>query len=76
MKRIEEWFSNKHPQKWIPLYSMVTFSDIRYSEALKRGKIQNKIMSEIMRTNNLNNVFSVGELERKNIEQKILDYIK
>ena len=74
-KRIEEWFSNKYPQKWIPLYSMVTFSDIRYSEALKRGKIQNKIMFDIMRTNNLNNVFSIEELENKNIEQKILDYI-
>ena len=55
---------------------MVTFTAmIRYSEALKRGKIQNKIMSEIMRTNNLNHVLVLRILERKNIEQKILDYI-
>ncbi len=74
-KKIEEWFSNKHPQKWEPLYSMVTFSDMRYSEALQRGKIQNKIMSNIMRVNNLNNVFSVAELEQKKIEQQILDYL-
>jgi kynurenine 3-monooxygenase len=26
-KKIEKWFSDKHPDKWIPLYSRVTFSD-------------------------------------------------
>ncbi len=74
-KKIEEWFSNMHPQKWIPLYSMVTFSNIRYSEALKLGKVQNKIMLDIMKTNNLTSDYSLEELKRKNIEQQILDII-
>jgi kynurenine 3-monooxygenase len=30
-KKIEKWFSDKHPDKWIPLYSRVTFSDRPYA---------------------------------------------
>ena len=47
-KRIEKALNAKHPQKWIPLYSMVTFSELRYSEALSRGKEQDKIMENIL----------------------------
>ena len=48
-KKIEAAFSAKHPDKWIPAYSMVTFSpQIRYSDALKRGNRQQAIMDEIM----------------------------
>lgn len=49
-KKIEARFSEKHPDKWIPLYTMVTFSpDIRYSEALKEGQRQDRIMQEVMK---------------------------
>jgi kynurenine 3-monooxygenase len=34
LQKIEKWFSDKHPDKWIPLYSRVTFSDRPYAEAL------------------------------------------
>ena len=48
-KKIEGKFSAKYPGKWIPAYSMVTFSPhIRYSEALQKGAIQQRIMDEIM----------------------------
>jgi len=47
-KKIEKAINAKHPKKWIPLYSMVTFSELRYSEALARGKQQDKIMEEIL----------------------------
>lgn len=47
-KRIEKAINAKHPQKWIPLYSMVTFSEMRYSEALAKGKEQDKIMEEVL----------------------------
>ena len=33
-KKIEKRFSEKHPDKWIPLYSRVTFSHRPYTEAL------------------------------------------
>ena len=48
-KKIEAWFSEKHPDKWIPQYTMVTYRpDIRYSTALVDGERQNKIMLEVM----------------------------
>jgi kynurenine 3-monooxygenase len=48
-KKIEARFSEKHPDKWIPLYSMVTYSPhIRYSTALKEGQKQQAIMDKIM----------------------------
>lgn len=48
-KKIEERFSNKYPDLWVPLYSMVTFSpDIPYSIALETGYQQQKIMDQIM----------------------------
>lgn len=47
-KKIEGWFYDKHPDKWMPLYSMVTFSHIPYNEAQARGNRQNVIMDKIM----------------------------
>jgi kynurenine 3-monooxygenase len=48
-KRIEAKLHELYPEEWIPLYSMVTFhDDIRYSEALRSGAKQKKIMDEIM----------------------------
>lgn len=52
-KKIEAKFSNLYPEKWMPLYSQVTFSHIRYSEALKKGEEQTKLMDEIMKTENI-----------------------
>ena len=47
-KKIEAKFSALYPDKWMPLYSQVTFSDIRYSDAHKNGLLQDKIMKEVM----------------------------
>lgn len=50
-KKIEAKLHELFPDKWIPLYSMVTFHDsMRYSEAYQIGKRQRKIMDEAMRT--------------------------
>lgn len=48
-KMIEAKFSRRYPELWTPLYSMVTFSpDVPYSEALRVGDEQNKVMEKIM----------------------------
>jgi kynurenine 3-monooxygenase len=47
-KKIEAKFNKLYPNLWLPLYSQVTFSHIRYSEALKNGFEQDKIMNQIM----------------------------
>jgi kynurenine 3-monooxygenase len=47
-KKIEAKFSDLYPEKWMPLYSQVTFSNIRYSDALKNGQYQQTIMDQVM----------------------------
>jgi kynurenine 3-monooxygenase len=48
-KKIEAKIHERFPEKWIPLYAMVTFNDsIRYSHAYGTGQKQKKIMDEIM----------------------------
>ena len=47
-KKIEAELHKRFPDRWLPLYSMVTFSNIRYSDALERGRLQSKIMDGIM----------------------------
>ncbi|MFN3916454.1 MAG: FAD-dependent oxidoreductase [Flavobacteriales bacterium] len=69
-KKIEGWFSEKHPDNWIPLYSQVTFSHIPYSQALKNGKRQDEIMEQVMNMPNIENIWNSPE-----VEQKILSYL-
>jgi kynurenine 3-monooxygenase len=48
-KKIEARLHQLFPEKWIPLYTMVTFrDDIRYSVAHATGQRQRKIMDEVM----------------------------
>ncbi len=64
-KKIEANFSNKYPGKWIPAYAQVTFSpQIRYSEALQKGNLQQKIMDEIMEMNNIDKIWDSEEIEK------------
>ncbi|HMX80625.1 MAG TPA: hypothetical protein PLG91_09950, partial [Ferruginibacter sp.] len=63
-KKIEAAFSKKHPDKWIPAYSQVTFSPhIRYSEALVNGRRQEAIMQEIMSIPGIESKWETGEIE-------------
>ncbi len=57
-KKIEAKFSERHPELWTPLYSMVTFSpDIPYSEALRVGDEQNRVMQKIMALPDIENAW-------------------
>jgi len=67
-KKIEKWFSEKHPDKWIPLYSRVTFSDRPYVEALAIGDFQNTIMEEVLRLDDIENIWDTPEVENKILE--------
>ena len=65
-KKIEAWFSDKHPDKWIPLYTMVSYSpNIRYSEALRLGKKQDAIMQTILAIPGIENNWNSTEVENK-----------
>jgi kynurenine 3-monooxygenase len=47
-KRIEAKLHALFPKDWIPLYTMVTFSNMPYSEAYTQGKLQEMIMDKVM----------------------------
>jgi kynurenine 3-monooxygenase len=47
-KRIEAKLHELYPDEWIPLYTMVTFSDMPYAEAYTQGKLQEVIMDKVM----------------------------
>lgn len=64
-KKIEARLHEKYPDKWIPAYSQVTFSPhIRYSEALKRGQMQEAIMQEVMAMPGIEGKWESEEVER------------
>jgi kynurenine 3-monooxygenase len=63
-KKIEARFSDKYPDKWIPLYSMVTYSPhIRYSTALKEGAKQQAIMDKVMEIRDIETKWDSEEVE-------------
>lgn len=68
-KKIEAKFSAMYPDKWMPLYSQVTFSNIRYSEAIASGKKQDTIMKEIMETPNIEERWEDDEIMQKILEK-------
>ncbi|MEP7171765.1 MAG: FAD-dependent monooxygenase, partial [Bacteroidota bacterium] len=63
-KKIEGWFAAKHPDKWIPLYTMVTFSHLPYHEAQQRGKMQDKIMEQVMNLPEIEKKWDSDEVEK------------
>ena len=69
-KKIEKRFADKFPDKWMPLYSRVTFSYRPYAEALAIGDNQEEIMKEVM---------ALADIEQKwdseEVEQKILSLL-
>lgn len=68
-KQIEARFSNLHPEKWTPQYSLVTFSPhVRYSEALAEGRRQEKIMDQIMAMPDIAKKWDSKEVEEKLLE--------
>ncbi len=67
-KKIERRFSEKYPDKWIPSYSRVTFSDGSYAEALAIGDAQEGIMKQIMQMPQIEDKWDSQEVEQRILE--------
>ncbi|MEP2056220.1 MAG: NAD(P)/FAD-dependent oxidoreductase [Maribacter litoralis] len=67
-KKIEKHFFTKHPEKWIPAYSRVTFSNRPYSEALAEGDAQEEIMKEVMKIPGIAEKWDSEEIEKLMLE--------
>ncbi|MEK6151694.1 NAD(P)/FAD-dependent oxidoreductase [Flavobacteriaceae bacterium 3-367] len=64
-KKIEKRFADKYPEKWIPVYSRVTFSNRPYAEALAIGDAQEKVMQQVMQMPNIADKWNSREVEEK-----------
>lgn len=62
-KKIEKRFSDLYPDKWMPLYSQVSFSSIRYSDAWNTGMKQDAIMKKVMDRPDIEQVWDSKEVE-------------
>lgn len=60
-KKIEAKLSAEFPDKWLPLYSMVTFSDIPYSTAWNEGKRQDTVMQQVMKIPEIEKIWNTEE---------------
>lgn len=67
-KKIEKRFSEKYPDKWLPLYSRVTFTHKPYAEALEIGDQQDAVMDEVMKLEGIEDIW-----DKEIVEKKILD---
>lgn len=67
-KKIEKHFANKYPDKWVPVYSRVTFSDHTYHEALAIGDKQEEIMRKIMQISDIESKWDSEEVAKKILE--------
>ncbi|WP_291869692.1 NAD(P)/FAD-dependent oxidoreductase [Maribacter sp.] len=67
-KKIEKHFASQHPDKWMPVYSRVTFSDKPYAEALAYGDMQESIMKQIMKMPDIENRWDSIFVENKILE--------
>lgn len=65
-KKIEARLHEKFPAQWIPAYSQVTFSPhIRYSQALRNSQKQEAIMQQIMRRDNIEELWNDDALHKE-----------
>lgn len=69
-KKIEARLHEKYPDKWVPAYSLVTFSpQVRYSEALRNGMRQDAIMHQFMQRHDIAERWNDDQLHHEIIQQ-------
>ena len=61
-KKIEKRLAEAYPDKWKPLYSLVTFSHTPYNEALERGEMQQAVMNVVMSQSDIESKWESEEI--------------
>lgn len=67
-KKIEGHLQARHPDKWLPLYSQVKFSDIEYKDAWNEGLRHDRIMEQVLAMPDIAAKWESAEVERKALE--------
>lgn len=72
-KRIEEHVQAQHPDKWIPLYSQVKFSDIAYKDAWNEGLRHDRIMEEVLAIPGIAERWGTDAGLQQQVERQVLE---
>ncbi len=70
-KKIEKWIAETYPEHYLPKYSMVSFSNVPYKEALEVGKNQDKLFQQLLILPDIENNYTTGK--SKEIIEKYLN---
>jgi kynurenine 3-monooxygenase len=70
LQKVERRINYLYPDQYFPLYSMVSFTDISYSDALEKGLRQEKFVKQLIAENNISQDSSESEIDHI-IHQKI-----
>jgi len=70
LQKIERRINFLYPQSYFPLYSMVSFTDIEYQTALKKGNEQESMIRDLIHDNTISDLTSTEA-----IDSIIHDYI-
>ncbi len=62
-KKFERRIQELYPEKYMPLYSQVTFSNIRYSEAWDKGMKQDSFIKDIMKENDIETLMDTDKID-------------
>jgi kynurenine 3-monooxygenase len=63
-QKIERRINELYPDKYFPMYSMVSFSDIEYHVALSKGKEQDALMSQFIIDHHITNSTTANEIDK------------
>ena len=66
-KKIEAEIQKLYPENWMPLYSMVSFSNIPYRTVYEKSIQQQQIMDEIMKIESIESKFRQEQLDNLEI---------
>ncbi len=62
-KRFERRIQELYPDKYMPLYSQVSFSNIRYSEAWNKGMKQDDFIKDIMKNHDVKSLMDKNQVD-------------
>jgi kynurenine 3-monooxygenase len=63
LQKIERRFSELYPDKYFPLYTMVSFTDIEYRTALEKGNAQENIIKELIKKHDINHTTPIATID-------------
>ncbi|NJO87833.1 MAG: hypothetical protein HC831_01905 [Chloroflexia bacterium] len=64
---LERIIWNMYPEKWIPLYPMIAFSHLPFTEVIRRNELQKEMIKNLIAEININ-----GDVNKKDEIQRLL----